>query len=532
MAEQKDVVIVGAGPNGLVAACYLAKAGLKPVVVERRNVVGGIAVTEEFAPGFHVSSVLHATGPFLPAIARDLGLERHGLSFIQTEARVFAPAPDGRGITLYGDAARTARELEGLSAHDAKGYLAFQESLGRIGKVLEPLATMTPPSIDDPSFAELWGLLGVGRKFRGLPRRDAFRLLRWGPMAIADLVAEFFDTELLRAAVAARGIYGTFAGPWSAGTSLGLILQAATDANAAGPATFVRGGMGKLTQALAAAARAFGAEVRTGSTVARIATRDGAATGVVLSTGEEISARAVVSNADPKRTFLGLVDPVDLDPDFIHKIKNYRAAGALAKVHLALSGPPEFTALKGAGGNASGQLSGRIHIGPEIDYLERAYDAAKYGDFSPRPYCDITIPTLTDPSLAPGGKHVMSVVAQFAPYRLKTGDWKGKREALGDAVVDTIAEYAPNLKGLIAHRQVLTPLDLEETYGLTGGHVFHGEPALDQLFTMRPLLGWAQYRTPVRGLYLCGSGTHPGGGVTGAPGANASREIQKDLRGR
>jgi phytoene dehydrogenase-like protein len=228
---------------------------------------------------------------------------------------------------------------------------------------------------------------------------------------------------------------------------------------------------------------------------------------------------------------LGLVDPVDLDPDFLHKMRSYRASGSIAKVHLALSGLPEFSALKSAGANASGALSGRIHIGPDIDYLERAYDAAKYGDFSPHPYCDVTIPTVTDSSLAPSGKHVMSVVAQFAPYKFK-GDWNAKREALGDAVVDTIAAYAPNLKGLVTHRQVLTPVDLEETYGLTGGHVFHGEPALDQLFTMRPLLGWAQYRTPVRGLYLCGSGTHPGGGVTGAPGANASREIQKDLRGR
>ena len=531
MAEKRDVVIIGGGPNGLVAACYLAKAGLRPVVLEKRNVVGGIAVTEEFAPGFKASSVLHSTGPFLSSIARDLGLEKHGLSFIQTEVRVFAPAPDGRSITLYSDAARSARELEKVSPHDAKGYLSFQDTLGRIGKVLEPLLTMTPPSIDDPSLSELWQLLGVGRKFRGLPRRDAFRLLRWGPMAIADLVAEFFETELLRSIVAARGIYGTSAGPWSAGTSLGLILQAASDSNAAGPATFVRGGMGALTQALAAAARGLGAEVRTGSTVARVVTKDGAATGVVLSTGEDVPARAVVSNADPKRTLLGLVDPVDLDPDFLHKIRNYRASGSIAKVHLALSGLPEFSALRSAGGNASGALSGRIHIGPDIDYLERAHDAAKYGDFSPHPYCDVTIPTITDPSLAPSDKHVMSVVAQFAPYKLK-GDWNAKREALGDAVVDAIAAYAPNLKGLITHRQVLTPVDLEEIYGLTGGHVFHGEPALDQLFTMRPLLGWAQYRTPIRGLYLCGSGTHPGGGVTGAPGANASREIQKDLRGR
>ncbi len=532
MGSKRDIAIIGGGPNGLVAACYLARAGLNPVVLERREQVGGVAVTEEFAPGFRASSVFHAAGPFLPSIAGELGLDRHGLSFIRTEVRVFAPAPDGRSILLYSDAERTARELEKVSPRDAKGFLALHESLARIGRVLEPLLRMTPPSIDDPSIPEMWRLFGVGRKFRALPRRDAFRLLRWGPMAVADLVAEFFETELLRAIIAARGIYGAFAGPWSAGTSLGVILQAASDSHAAGPAAFVRGGMGALTQALAAAARLSGAEVRPGSTVARIATKDGSVSGVVLSTGEEVPARVVVSSADPKRTLLRLVDPVDLDPGFIQKIKNYRSTGAVAKVHLALSGLPEFPAGVPAATNGSAALSGRIHIGPDIDYLERAYDAAKYGDFSPHPYCDVTIPTVTDPSLAPAGKHVMSVLAQFAPYRLKSGDWKAKRDSLGAAIVDTIAAYAPNLKDLILHRQVLTPLDLEEIYGLTGGHLFHGEPALDQLFTMRPLLDWAQYRTPVRGLYLCGSGTHPGGGVTGAPGANASREVIKDLRRR
>jgi phytoene dehydrogenase-like protein len=525
--EKRDVVIVGGGPNGLVAAAYLAKAGRKPLVLERRERVGGVAVTEEIAPGFRCSTLLHATGPLLPAVVAELGLERHGYAPITSDVRVFAPAPDGRGILLHGDAAKTARGLEAISPHDAKGYLAFQESLSKIGRVLEPLLTMTPPSIDDPSLSELWELFGVGRRFRGLPRRDAFRLLRWGPMAVADLVSEFFETELLRAVVAARGIAGAFAGPWSAGTSLGVLLQAASDSNAAGPATFVRGGMGALTEALAASARAHGAEIRTGAAVARIATKDGAVTGVVLASGEEVPAGAVVSNADPKRTFLDLVDPVDLDPDFLQKVRNYRATGALAKVNLALSGLPEFRGANGAGPAA---LSGRIHIGPDIDTLERAYDAAKYGDFSPHPYCDITIPSVTDTTLAPAGKHVMSVIAQFAPYRLKAGDWSAKREALGDAVIDTIAACAPNLKGQILHRQVLTPKDLEDTFALTGGHVLHGEAALDQLFTMRPLLNWAQYRTPVRGLYLCGSGTHPGGGVTGAPGRNSSREILKDLR--
>ncbi len=530
MAETKDVVVIGGGPNGLTAAAYLAKAGLKVSVLERREVVGGVAVTEEFAPGFRASTLLHAAGPFLEPVARDLELARHGVSWIQTETRVFAPAPEGRAFALAADPQAAARSIEKISPHDAQGYVAFHESLGRIGRMLEPLLTMTPPSIDDPSLGELWGLFGLGRKFRALPRRDAFRLLRWGPMAVADLVSEFFETELLRAVVAARGIYGAFAGPWSAGTSLGVILQAASDANAAGPATFVRGGMGALTQALASAARAFGAEVRTGAVVTRVSVRDGRAAGVVLSTGEEVPARAVVSNADPRRTLLTLVDPVELDPDFLWKVQNYRSVGALAKVNLALAGLPEFPSAAAAGG--PNVLAGRIHVGPEIDYLERAYDAAKYGDFSPHPYCDVVIPTLTDPALAPAGKHVMSIVAQFAPHRLKSGDWSARREALGDAVVDAVAAHAPTLKGLVTSRQVLTPVDIENTFGLTGGHVFHGEHALDQLFTMRPLLDWAQYRTPIRGLYLCGSGTHPGGGVTGAPGFNASREVSKDLRGR
>jgi phytoene dehydrogenase-like protein len=391
---------------------------------------------------------------------------------------------------------------------------------------------MTPPSIDHPSPDALWNLLKVGRGFRGLGKKEMFRLLRWGPMAVADLVAEFFDTELLRAAIAARGIFGTAMGPWSAGTSAVLLLRAAADPHPLGPAAYPRGGMGSLTRVLAESAQRAGAEIRTESEVAEICVKDGGVSAVVLADGQEIPATAAVSGADPKRTFLRMVDPVHFDPDFLMKVQHYRSSGTTAKINLALSALPDFPARASVAASESDQraLLGRIHIGPEIDYLERAFDASKYGEFSPAPYLDVTIPSIADASLAPAGQHVMSVCMQYAPFKLKNGGWPSRRQALADTVVKTLSAYAPNLPELVLAAQVITPHDLEETYGLTGGHIFHGELALDQLFTFRPLLDWARYRTPIRGLYLCGSGTHPGNGLTGASGANAAREIIHDLR--
>ncbi|HTO86413.1 MAG TPA: NAD(P)/FAD-dependent oxidoreductase [Thermoanaerobaculia bacterium] len=526
MPETRDVVIIGGGHNGLVAAAYLAKAGFSPLVLERRETVGGAAVTEEIHPGFRCPTLAHSAGPLLPHIARELDLERHGARWLRPQVRVLALSPVGKHLPLYDDPARTATALARHSEKDAQRYGEFHESLGRIGRLARPLLSLTPPSVDAPEAGDVWKLLKLGKDFRRLPRKDAYRLLRWGPMAVADLVSEWFQTELLRAAIAARGIYGMFGGPWSAGTGANLLVQAAIEPHSAGPADFIQGGMGALTAALAAAARGLGAEIRCGSHVARVDVRDGQARGVVLSTGEQIPARAVVSNADPKRTFLSLIDPTDLDPDFLNRIRNFRSSGAVGKVNLALAQPPRFQGLDGDGA----LLSGRIHIGPEIDYLERAFDAAKYGAFSPHPYCDVTIPTVLDPSLAPAGAHVMSVTVQYAPERLREGDWASRREAFGDAVVQTLEEYAPGLSSAILARQVITPRELEDVYGLTGGHIFHGEQALDQIFTMRPLLGWARYRTPIPGLYLCGAGTHPGGRVTGAPGSNAAREIAADLK--
>ncbi|HEV2491466.1 MAG TPA: NAD(P)/FAD-dependent oxidoreductase [Terriglobia bacterium] len=532
MPDTRDVVIIGAGHNGLITAFYLARAGLKPLLLERRPVAGGAAATDEFAPGFKCSTLAHSTGPLDPEVVRDLQLDRHGLEIIQPEMTVFGPTPDGRALVLYRDAARSAEQIAVFSQKDAGRYVEFEHVLRRLAAVLEQLLSETPPSINKPSATDLWHVVKVGRRFRSLGKKDMLRLLRWGPMPVADLATEWFDSEILRALVAARGIFGTFFGPRSPGTSAVLLMRAAADPHPVGGASFVRGGMGALAQALVKAATKAGAELRTGAEVSRIIVKNGTATGVVLSTGEEMHAKVVISNADPRRTFLRLIDPVHLDPDFVLKMQNYRCLGTVAKVNLALAGLPSFAALKtgGQGSDASAGLTGRIVIAPEIDYLERAFDDSKYGSFSRQPFLDIALPSLTDPSLAPAGHHVMSIYFQFAPYKLKTSDWDAQREALGDAAVQTLADYAPDLPGLVLHRHVITPRDLEDTYALTGGHIFHGELALDQLFTMRPLLGWARYRTPLTGLYLCGSGTHPGTGLTGTSGRNAAREILADWK--
>jgi phytoene dehydrogenase-like protein len=530
MPDSRDIVIIGGGHNGLVTAFYLAKAGFKPLVVERRNQAGGAAITEEFYPGFRSSVLAHSAGPLRPEIIRDMQLLKYGLKLIENDVAVLALSPEGRNLTLYDDYRRnkSAQEIGKFSQKDATRYVELHNSLEKLGKVIAQLLATVPPDIEQPSNRDLWSMLQTGRRIRKLGKKDMYHLLRWGPMAVADLAAEFFETELLRATIAARGIFGTFLGPWSAGTSLVLLLRAAADPHPAGSNFFVAGGIGAITQAMAAAALKAGAEIRTAAEVVEIQIKNGAAQGVVLSTGEEIRAHAVISNADPKRTFLKLTDPSLLSPTFTRRLENYRMNGTVAKVNLALAGLPIF---KGLNGNVEA-LRGRIQIGPEIDYLEHAFDESKYGNFSRAPYLEFTIPSLTDPSLAPEGKHLMSIYMQYAPYQLKTGTWADQRIALADTVVSTLAQYAPDLPEKILHHQIITPQDLEDRYGLTGGHIFHGELALDQVFTMRPFLDWARYRTPIQNLYLCGSGTHPGTGLTGGSGANAAREIGKQLRRR
>ena len=523
---KRDIVIIGAGHNGLVTAFYLAKAGYKPLVLEARDQVGGCAVTEEIAPGFRCSTLSHSTGPIRADIARDMRLESHGLKVARPKdgLRVFAPHPSGTSLSIYDDADKSAQSISALSPKDAQQYVAFQRVLAKLGRTIAPLMSMAPPSVDSPSGADMVNILKTGKAVRGLGKHDLYRLLRWGPMAIADFVAEWFENELLRATIAARGIFGTMLGPWSAGSTTVMLMRAAADAHPVGPTATAIGGIGALTRAMSAAAQAAGAEIRTNAPVARINADEKGVTGVTLESGEEIAAKTVISNADPKRTLLHLLDPFNLEPDFVVKLRNTRSVGTVAKINLALSALPSF---KGAPADA---LAARIHIGPEIDYLERAFDASKYGEFSQHPYLEATIPSLLDDSLAPAGKHVMSIYMQFAPYKLRNGGgWPAQKDALLKTTVNTLAAYAPDLPSLIEHTQVITPADLESQYGLTGGHIFHGELALDQLFSMRPLLEWAKYRMPVHGLYLCGSGTHPGAGLTGASGANAARAILSDL---
>lgn len=519
-------VIIGAGHNGLTTAFYLAKRGLKPLVLERRPIVGGAATTEEIAPGYSCPTLAHAIGPLRRSIVRDMQLARRGVQFIQPDPRLVALADDGRALAFSVDPVRTAEAIRAFSPKDADQYPEFCVTLARLGAFLSELLKITPPSLDAPGRSDLWELLKTGRRFRALGKKDGFRLLRWGPMAAGDLVSEWFETDLLQAAVAARGIFGTAQGPWSAGTAAAVLLNAAIDPAPGGSSITVKGGPGALTDAMASAAREAGAEIRTSAGVDRVLVRDGRVVGVALEDGSEIPASAVISNTDPRRTFLGLVDPIDLDPDFLTKIRNYRCPGTVAKINLALGALPAFRGVANPG-----DLRGRIHIGPSVDYLERAFDASKYGEISLEPYLDIAVPSLSDPSLAPAGKQVMSIHVQFAPYTLAAArSWDAARSALLAAVLRVLDRHAPGIESLVEHAQIVTPVDLEQTYGLTGGHIFHGECSLDQLFTMRPVLGWAQYRTPIAGLFLCGAGTHPGGGITGGSGQNAARAILDQLK--
>ena len=428
-------VVIGAGHNGLIAAFYLAKAGYRPIVLERREQVGGAAVTSEIHPGFHVPTLAHTFGPLRPDVAADLGLVRRGVEVIAPALTSFSPRDDGRALLLARDPMHTARHLARFSSRDASQFPAFHRAVAQGASLLADLAREIPPSLDCPGASELWHLLKTGRRFRGLGRADAYRLLRMAPMPVADLTEDWFETDILRAAIATRGVLGTNLGPRSAGTVATLLLDAARDPAAPGAPSFVRGGMGRLTGALAEAAAEAGAEIRAGADVVRIEVDDTGVRGVLLSSGEQISTNVVVSNADPKRTLLGMVDPVRLEPGFLLRVRNIRARGTLAKVNLALASLPAFTAEHDLPQDvrAAEALAGRILVAPGIDYLEQAFDRSKYGDTPVRPFLECVIPTLTDPALAPAGQHVMSIYVQYAPYDLRGSDWD---TAAGSAAAD------------------------------------------------------------------------------------------------
>jgi phytoene dehydrogenase-like protein len=521
-----DAIIIGAGHNGLVTAAYLAKAGKKVLVLERRSIVGGITLTEEIFPGFEFSTCAHLAGSFSSGIVADLDLKNHGFELLALDPLLFAPSLGGPSLMIPRDFDKAAAEIGRHSKFDADRYPAFCALAKNLSAFLQTLYGTALPDKANPGSFNPAEFLKIGWKFHRLGEKEMYEFLRILPMSVADWLNEWFESDLLKAALAASGVLGSFVGPHQQGTSFNLLHHQLGESNGAlRMAGFVRGGIGQLPQALAKASQRFGAEIRTGAEVIKIFTKDGAATGIVLENGEEIHAAQVISSADVKRTFLKLVEPTYLDPHFLLQVRNIRARGTVAKVNLALDALPKF---KSANNHAAAALGGVIHIGPTLGYLERACDDAKYGRLSAQPFLEITIPSIADPSLAPAGKHVMSVGMQSAPYDLRGSDWNQQRDTLGDTVVHLIEEYAPGFKNSVLHRQILTPLDLEQEYGLTGGHLYHAEMALDQIFFMRPVPGWSRYHTPIENLFLCGSGTHPGGGVTGLPGYYAAKEILKN----
>jgi phytoene dehydrogenase-like protein len=526
VAQRYDAVVIGGGHNGLTAAAYLARAGRKTLVLERRHLLGGAAVTEEIFPGFRFSVASYVVSLLRPEIVRELDLPRHGLEILPLDG-TFTPLEDGY-LWRRNDHAATMRELRRWSARDAEAYESYGQLMVEMARFVKPILSLIPP---DPTGLDPRGFLplaSMARRFSQLPEDQQAAFVGLMTMSAADFLGQWFETDPLIATMSASGIIGTFLGIRSPGTAYVLLHHYMGEIDGAFRAWGIpRGGTGAISTSIASAARAAGAQIRTEAPVAHIVVRGGRATGVALESGEEIEADAVLSSVDPKRTFIDMLEPGALDDEFLAQVRRYRFRGSSAKVNLALDGLPDFTCLPGVGEH----LRGAISFSPSIDYMERAYDDAKYGQFSRRPYIDIVIPTLVDPSMAPPGKHVMSCFVQYAPYRLADGaSWDDQREALGDAVLDTLAERAPNIRNLVLHRQVLTPLDLEREFGLTEGNIFQGELSLEQLFLNRPVPGWSRYRTPVRDLWMCGSAVHPGGGIMGAPGRLAAQELLRNGR--
>jgi len=521
-----DVIIIGAGHNGLVTAAYLAKAGRRVLVLERRSIIGGIAVTEEIFPGFKASPCTDNAGYLAADVKRDLKLDAH-VEITQADPVVFSPQPDGSHLTIWRDTARTAKEIERFSKADAEAYPQFVDLMKKIAGVVRGLMSVTPPELPNIGLKDLLDMKGLAGPLFKLGRKNVNDMLRVLPMPANDLLDEWFESEVVKAAIGASAVRDTTWGPQESGTAYTLFHEwALSDSGLFRSSSFAKGGVGALSQAIANAAQGFGAEIRTDSTVAKVTVDGGRATGVALASGEQLSAGIVVSAADPRTTFFELLDPSRLNASFVTDLRRIKYRGSTARVHLALSSLPEFTALKD--GDAATILCGGIQIAPSTQYIQRAFDHTKYGEYSKHPYLDIRIPTGNDPGLAPDGQHLMSITAKYAPYALDNGNWDSEKNAFLEVVINTLAEYAPKLRESILQKSIITPEDLESTYGLPEGNINHGEMTLDQFFHMRPVPSYANYRTPVVGMYLCGPGAHPGGGISGAPGRNAAREILKD----
>ena len=531
MSQLYDAVIIGGGHNGLVTSAYLADRKLKTIVLERRPFVGGASVTEEVWPGYRVSTAAYVISLFRREVIRDLNLKKHGLTIYPQDPPYFQAYPDGRTLMIWNDHRKTHEEISKFSKRDADVFEEYERTLNRLAEFIEPLMLTTPPNPTSSKARDLWSLLQMARLARGL-KEDLYSEVEVLVTSAKEFLDSWFESEELKALLCGQAVIGTLAGPRTPGTAYVLFHHVMGEVNGMrGCWGVVRGGMGQVSECIATAARERGVEIRCDADVEKILVKNGRATGVVLKGGEEVRAKVVISNADPKVTFLKLLDPAsELPGDFTRRIERFKIDGSSVKVNYALGELPNFTAMPGT--KPGPQHTGTIDICPSMDYMERAYDEAKYGRPSSKPFVEAVIPTVFDDSIAPPGKHIMTTFCQFGPYDLAEGTWDTEKEKFGDRVTDIINNLAPNFKSSIIHRQVISPLDLERDFALTRGNIFQGNMGLDQLFFMRPVPGWANYRTPIRDLYLCGACTHPGGGVMGAPGYNAAREILHDWRRR
>ena len=524
-----DAVVVGGGHNGLTAAAYLARAGLCTLVLERRDIVGGCCVTEEIAPGCRVSTTSYIASMLRPEVISDLRLAEYGLRMVPCDPAIQVPFPDGHVVPWWADRERAQAEFKKISAKDAETFVKVDDRLKKLARYLQPFFMEPPPEIDTRSMRGWTDLFRAGKKFRGISNDEVSQLISFLTGSLGEFLDHNYESEKMKTMFLANNVYGKHGGPYQPGTAIGLLfhLLSGGEHELQGFYGHVMGGMGAITQALAASGRKLGAEIRTSTPVAQIDVRDGRAPGVVLEDGTEIRARIVLSNADPKRTLLKMVAASQLPNEFLHAIRGIKMEGPCAKVNLVLDAEPRFT---GTSPDATALERTFYTLVPSLAFAERCYDIAKFGEIPEALWVDCVVSSNADPSLAPAGKHILTCFVQYVPYHLRQGNWDENRELLGDRVIRKIAEYAPNVPNAIIARQVLTPLDLERTYGLTEGNIFHGDLRLEQLFFMRPVSGWSQYRTPIDGLYLCGAGAHPGGGVTGAPGHNAAHQVLRDWK--